>query len=220
MPHQLPNLPYDYGALEPVIDETTMRVHHDKHHAKYVNKLNDTLEGTQWLEVGVEELLVHLDELPVGLRDGVRKFGGGHFNHSLFWRNMTSPDQAREPEGSLRDALEACFGSVDECKSALRKEALGRFGSGWAWLCVKPHGDLHCLSTPNQDPCFIPESTGGLGHGHTPILGIDVWEHAYYLKYQNERAKYVDAWWDVVNWGVVSENFERALRTQSVLAES
>jgi len=192
----LPNLPYAYDALEPHIDTKTMEIHHSKHHQAYVDKLNDALKGhPDLLELSVEDLLVQLDRIPEEIRTAVRNNGGGHANHSLFWTLM-SPDGGGEPEGELATLITTNFGSLHDFKAKFKEAALGRFGSGWAW--VVKHGDkLKISSSPNQDSPMM--------EGQTPILGLDVWEHAYYLKYQNRRPDYVDAFWNVVNWSEVEK---------------
>ena len=200
---ELPKLPYSYEALEPYIDARTMEIHHTKHHQGYVNKLNKALEKYPELQKKeLKFLLSNLDSLPDEIRTAVRNNGGGHFNHSLFWQIMTS-DKKQMPE-ELKQALIKEFGSVDNFKKEFSKAALTRFGSGWAWL-VLSNGKLKVYSTPNQDnPVMI---------GETPIMGLDVWEHAYYLKYQNRRAEYIENWWNVVNWEEVYENYLNCLRS-------
>lgn len=199
MPFELPKLTYEYDALEPVIDARTMEIHHSKHHAGYTKKLNAALEQHSELEsMGIKKLLMNLEDVPEEIRTAVRNNGGGYFNHSLFWEVMT-PGGANKPTGDLAKMVDGAFGSFDELKDLFTKEALGRFGSGWAWLTSDANKDLEVLSTPNQD--------SPLSSGLTPILGVDVWEHAYYLNYQNRRADYVKAWWDVVNWDVVAEKY-------------
>jgi len=195
MPFEVPPLPYDYAALEPHIDEQTMRLHHDKHHQAYVDKANAALEGTDEQHASVEHVLTILDELPEDKRGPLRNNAGGHANHSFFWEIM-SPDGGGEPEGELADAIADVFGSLDELKKAVNDGGVNRFGSGWTWLVHDGTG-LAVYSTPNQDS---PE----------PLLGIDVWEHAYYLKYQNRRPDYLEAWWNVVNWPAVAESYARA----------
>ncbi len=203
----LPDLPYDYAALAPYIDETTMRIHHDKHHGAYVKNLNEALVGhDDLLKLSVEELLVKLDKLPEAVQTKVRNHGGGHANHSLFWQIM-APHGGGEPKGELAQALKSTFGSFSQFQEAFTKAAMGRFGSGWAWLVVDPSASsrqakLAIVDTPNQDT--------PLSRGQTPILALDVWEHAYYLKYQNLRAEYVKAWWSVVNWTEVEKRFTAA----------
>jgi Fe-Mn family superoxide dismutase len=201
MAHQLPPLPYAYNALEPHIDELTMQIHHDRHHATYVNNLNAALEGHPELQQKpLEELLANLDAVPESIRTAVRNNGGGHANHTLFWEIM-SPNGGGQPTGALADAINSTFGSFENFKEQFTKAAVGRFGSGWAWLVVD-NGKLAITSTPNQDNPIM--------EGKTPILGLDVWEHAYYLKYQNKRPDYIAAWWNVVNWAEVNKRFEAA----------
>ena len=200
MAHEVPPLPYDYNALEPHIDEQTMRIHHDKHHGTYVTNLNTALEGQADLQAkSIEALLGDLRSVPESARTAVRNNGGGHYNHTMFW-DLMAPGGARQPEGKLADAIKAVFTSFDSFKDQFTKAGLGRFGSGWAWLVRKDDG-LVIESTPNQD--------NPLMEGRFPIMGCDVWEHAYYLKYQNRRADYLAAWWNVVNWTVVGQRFER-----------
>jgi len=200
MAFTLPDLPYDYDALEPHIDEQTMRIHHDKHHAGYTRKLNNALDGHDDLQKhSIEELLSGIENLPADIQTAVRNNGGGFYNHRLFWTVM-SPDGGGSPTGDLADAIENTFGSFDAFKDTFSSTAAGQFGSGWGWLVAEPSGDLSVVSTPNQD--------NPLMDGHTPILGVDVWEHAYYLKYQNERGSYLDAWWNVVNWDQVDTNYQ------------
>jgi len=200
MTHKLPNLPYDYSALEPHIDTKTMGIHHGKHHQAYVNNLNKALEGYPELQTkNVAELLQELDAIPEEIRATVRNNGGGHANHSLFWPCM-DPDGGGEPKGSLAEAIDDNFGSFDSFKEQFSKAAATRFGSGWAWLCVDGEGKLVVTSTPNQD--------NPISEGLVPILGLDVWEHAYYLNYQNRRPDYIAAWWHVVNWREVSKNLK------------
>ena len=201
MAYSVPPLPYDYSALEPHIDEATMRVHHDKHHQAYVDKANGALEGTEWESKPVEEVLKSLDSLPQDKHTVVRNNGGGHYNHSLFWEWM-SPDGGGEPDGALKDAIEAAFGSFEDFKAKFKEAGVGQFGSGWSWLVYTSEGGLQVTSTPNQDS---PVSSG-----NTPLLGIDVWEHAYYLKYQNKRPDYIDAFWNVVNWDEVARRYDEA----------
>ncbi|MBV9839488.1 MAG: superoxide dismutase [Solirubrobacterales bacterium] len=200
MAYSVPPLPYDYNALEPHIDEQTMRFHHDKHHQAYVDKANGALEGTQWDGKPIEEVLQDLGSLPEDKRTPVRNNGGGHYNHSLFWEWM-APDAGGEPDGALQSAIESAFGSFDEFKAKFKDAGVNRFGSGWAWL-VHDGSGLAVVSTANQD--------NPISDGKTPLLGVDVWEHSYYLKYQNRRPDYIDAWWNVVNWSKVAEGFERA----------
>jgi superoxide dismutase, Fe-Mn family len=197
MAYEVPALPYDYNALEPHIDEQTMRLHHDKHHQAYVTQANAALEGTEWADKPVEEVLQNLSSLPQEKQGPVRNNGGGHYNHSLFWQWM-SPDGGGAPEGALADAISSSFGSFDDFKAQFKDAGIKRFGSGWAWL-IKDGSNLSIVSTPNQD--------NPISDGQTAILGVDVWEHAYYLKYQNRRPDYLDAWWNVVNWAKVAEAF-------------
>jgi Fe-Mn family superoxide dismutase len=200
MPFEMPPLPYDYAALEPHIDEQTMRLHHDKHHQAYVDNANKALEGTEWADRPVEEVLQSLDSLPEEIRMAVRNNAGGHANHSLFWEIM-GPGGGGQPEGALADAINDAFGSVDSLIEQVNDAGVKRFGSGWSWV-VADNGSLAVTSTPNQDT--------PLSDGKTPILGIDVWEHAYYLKYQNRRPDYLAAWWNVVNWEEVGRRLETA----------
>lgn len=202
MPHELPPLPYDYAALEPHIDEQTMRIHHGKHHAAYVNNLNAALEGdADLLALPIHALIADLSRVPEAKRTAVRNNGGGHANHTLFWEIM-APGGASAPEGALATAIEATFGSFDAFKEQFAKAGATRFGSGWAWLSVGPDGQLRIESTANQDSPVM--------EGRTPILGCDVWEHAYYLKYQNRRPDYMAAWWNTVNWTEVARRFAAA----------
>lgn len=202
MAHNLPDLPYAHNALEPAIDEQTMRIHHGKHHQGYVNNLNKALEGNADLQSkSVEDLLRDIDSVPENIRTAVRNNGGGHANHSLFWKVM-KPGAGGEPTGDLAGAINDAFGSFSEFKEKLSNAAATQFGSGWGWLVVDESGKLQVYGTPNQDSPYM--------QGHTPILGVDVWEHAYYLKYQNLRADYLKNWWNVVNWDQVSENYKAA----------
>ena len=200
MPYELPPLPYDYDALAPTIDEQTMRIHHGKHHQAYVDNLNKAVEGTELDGLPVEELVQQLDKLPEDRRTAARNNGGGHANHSLFWTIM-KPDGGGEPSGALASAVEDRFGGVDDLKAQVNDAGVKRFGSGWTWLVVA-NGTLAVTSTPNQD--------NPLMDGATPILGIDVWEHAYYLQYQNRRPDYLAAWLDVVSWDEVGARFDAA----------
>jgi Fe-Mn family superoxide dismutase len=201
MAHEVPALPYPFDALEPHIDARTMEIHHDKHHAAYVNNLNKALEGHADLQKkGVEDLLRDIKKVPEKIRTAVQNNGGGHANHTLFWTIM-SPDGGGEPSGKLAEAIEKAFGDFKGFKEKLAAAAITRFGSGWAWLTASK-GKLEVSSTPNQD--------NPLMEGKTPILGLDVWEHAYYLKYQNKRPDYVEAWWNVVNWSEVERRFGKA----------
>ena len=200
MAFEVPPLPYDYNALEPHIDEETMRLHHDKHHQAYVDKANAALEGTDWANESVEQILSIIETLPEDKQQVLRNNAGGHANHSLFWEIM-SPDGGGEPEGELADAINETFGSLDELKKAVNDGGVNRFGSGWSWL-VHDGTALAVYSTANQDSPIMQSDE--------PLLGIDVWEHAYYLKYQNRRPDYVSAWWNVVNWDKVAEGFAAA----------
>jgi Fe-Mn family superoxide dismutase len=200
MAFSVPHLPYAYDALEPHIDEATMRVHHDKHHQAYVDKANAALEGTEWADRDVEDVLRNLSILPGDKQGPVRNNGGGHYNHSLFWQ-MLSPDGGGEPDGELGSAIADTFGSLDSFKDEFKNAGIARFGSGWAWLVHDGTG-LAVVSTPNQD--------SPVSDGSTPLLGCDVWEHAYYLKYQNKRPDYIDAFWNVVNWDYVAQRLADA----------
>ena len=197
MPYEVPPLPYDYAALEPHIDEATMRVHHDKHHQAYVDKVNAALEGTEWADKPIADVVSNLSQIPDDKRTAVRNNGGGHYNHSLFWEWL-SPDGGGEPDGALADAIGSAFGSFSDFQDQLKNAGVNQFGSGWAWL-VHDGSGLAVLSTPNQD--------NPITDGKTPLLGVDVWEHAYYLKYQNRRPDYLDAVWNVVNWAKVAEGY-------------
>jgi Fe-Mn family superoxide dismutase len=197
MAYSVPDLPYGYDALEPHIDEETMRIHHDKHHQAYVDKANAALEGTEWADLDVADVLTKLDDLPDDKRNAVRNNAGGHYNHSLFWGSM-GPDGGGDPSGELGDAINQAFGSYDDLKTKLKEAGVNQFGSGWAWL-VHDGSGLAVVSTANQDNPV----TGG----QTPLLGVDVWEHAYYLKYQNKRPDYLDAWFNTINWDTVAERF-------------
>ena len=202
MAHTLPPLPYEKTALEPFIDATTMEIHHDRHHNAYVTNLNNALAGQSDLEaLSIEDLCKNIATVPEAIRGAVRNNGGGHFNHTLFW-NIMGPDAGGAPGGDLGAAIDAAFGSFDAFKEAFAKAGVTRFGSGWAWLVVKD-GKLAITSTPNQDNPLMDASG-------TPILGLDVWEHAYYLKYQNKRPDYIAAWWNVVNWTAVADLFAKA----------
>jgi Fe-Mn family superoxide dismutase len=201
MAYELPPLPYANDALEPHIDARTMEIHHDRHHSGYVTNVNKALEGHQNLaSKSIEDLLRDIDSVPDSIKTAVRNNGGGHANHSLFWTIM-SPNGGGQPGGELANAINAKFGSFDEFKNEFKSAATGRFGSGWAWLVIN-NGNLEITSTPNQDSPYM--------EGKTPILGLDVWEHAYYLNYQNKRPDYIDAWWNVVNWDAVAENYNNA----------
>jgi len=202
MPFELPPLPYPYDALEPHIDQLTMQIHHGKHHAAYVTNLNKALESAPHLAGrSLEDLLSNLDAVPETIRTAVRNNGGGHYNHTLFWEIM-KPGGPAAPGGALADAINAAFGSVAKLQEAVNAAGLARFGSGWAWVVVEQDGRLAVTSTPNQDTPIM--------EGRTPVLGVDVWEHAYYLKYQNRRADYLAAWWNVVNWAEVAARYQQA----------
>jgi Fe-Mn family superoxide dismutase len=200
MPYSVPDLPYAYDALEPHIDEQTMRLHHDKHHQAYVDKVNGALEGTEWDGKPIEEVIKSLSSLPADKQGVVRNNGGGHLNHTLFWESM-APNAGGAPTGELAAAIDEAFGSFDAFKEQFEAAGVGRFGSGWAWL-VLDGGKLAVTSTPNQD--------NPISDGQVPLLGNDVWEHAYYLKYQNRRPEYLKAWWNVVNWDKVAERYAAA----------
>ena len=200
MAYEVPPLPYDYNALEPHIDEATMKVHHDKHHQTYVDKVNAALEGTEWADKPIEEVIANLDALPADKKGPVRNNGGGHLNHSLFWESM-SPDGGGAPSGDLAGAIDEAFGSFDAFKEQFEAAGVGQFGSGWTWL-VLDGGELKLAKTPNQDSPLLD--------GQTALLGNDVWEHAYYLKYNNRRPEYLKAWWNVVNWDKVAERYAAA----------
>jgi superoxide dismutase, Fe-Mn family len=203
MVYTLPNLPYPFDALEPHIDAKTMEIHHDKHHAAYVANLNKALEGHDIGHPTIEELVAAVATLPEDIRTAVRNNGGGHANHSMFWTIMTGKGGG-QPHGDLAVAIEKHLGGFDRFASEITKAGLGRFGSGWAWLCVDPQRRLVIESTANQDSPLM--------HGNTPLLGIDVWEHAYYLKYQNRRPDYIKAFFDVINWDAVTERYLQAVR--------
>jgi len=197
MPFEVPPLPYPYDALEPYIDKQTMELHHDKHHQAYVDNANDGLANTAYANASVEEVLTNLDKIPEQVREKVRNNAGGHYNHTLFWQ-MMKPQGGGEPSGALAQAIDSAFGSFAQFKEQFKAAAVGRFGSGWAWL-VHDGSGLKIVSTPNQD--------SPISQGMTPLLGIDVWEHAYYLKYQNRRPEYIDNWWNTVNWEFVAQRF-------------
>lgn len=200
MKHTLPDLGYQYDALEPHIDKETMEIHHSKHHQAYVTKLNQALEDQEdFKEKDMEELLVSLEKLPQEIYWAVRNNGGGHYNHGLFWKAL-SPNGGGEPKGKLLEAIQKSFGSFEAFKEIFNKAATTRFGSGWAWLILNEKNELAVTSTPNQD--------NPLMEGNKILLGLDVWEHAYYLKYQNKRPDYINAWWNVVNWEYVSQQYE------------
>ncbi len=201
MAFTLPPLPYDYNALEPHIDEETMRLHHDKHHQAYTNNLNNALAGTEWESKDINEILQNLSSLPSDKQTAVRNNGGGYANHSMFWEIM-SPNGGGAPSGAVADAIDKAFGSFDAFKEEFAKAATGRFGSGWAWLVADGSGGVSISSSPNQDTPVM--------EGKTPILGLDVWEHAYYKKYGPARADYIKAFWNVVNWDNVTSRYESA----------
>ncbi len=201
MAFELPPLPYSYDALEPYIDTQTMQLHHDKHHATYVNNLNAALQGHQFANLPVEEVVRRINEVPEAARTAVRNNAGGHVNHTMFWELMT-PGGSKTPTGDLANAINAKFGSFDAFKTQFNDAGAKRFGSGWAWLVLDNAGNLQVISTANQDSPLM--------EGYYPILGNDVWEHAYYLKYQNRRPEYLNAWWNVVNWDVVAKRYDRA----------
>mmetsp|Transcript_13287 Transcript_13287/g.40210 ORF Transcript_13287/g.40210 Transcript_13287/m.40210 type:complete len:218 (+) Transcript_13287:166-819(+) len=210
MAFTLPDLPYDYSALEPYVDATTMQIHHDKHHAVYVKGVNDALSkhsGLQDLDLVSVLRAAGTDKIPSDIATPVRNHGGGHYNHSFFWKVMGAPGGNNGPSSELKSAIDTAFGSLDEAKSKFNAAAAGRFGSGWAWLSIKDDGSLFISSTPNQDN---PLQSAIVQEAGTPILGLDVWEHAYYLKYQNRRPEYISAFWNVVNWEQVNQNFETA----------
>jgi Fe-Mn family superoxide dismutase len=200
MAFELPPLPYAFNALEPHIDARTMEIHHDKHHAGYTNNLNTAIQGTSLESKSIEEILGNLDAVPEDKRTAVRNNGGGFANHSLFWQILSA--QSSQPSAELKSAIDSAFGSMDAFKEAFGKAASTRFGSGWAWLVVENNGSLSVTSTPNQDTPLM--------EGKTPILGLDVWEHAYYLNYQNRRPDYIAAFWNIVNWAKVSELYAAA----------
>ncbi len=202
MAFELPPLPYKFDALEPTIDARTMEIHHDKHHQTYVTNLNNAIAGTDLESMSLEDLIRNLDKVPDDKRAAVRNNGGGHFNHSMFWLLMSG--DKTEPSGGLKTAIET-FGGLDALKDAVNKAGAGRFGSGWAWVVTDGSGTLEVVSTPNQDNPIMDSDK-------TPILGVDVWEHAYYLKYQNKRPDYLAAWWDVVNWDEVGKRFDAAAK--------
>ena len=200
MPYEVPALPYAYDALEPHIDEATMRVHHDKHHQAYVDKVNTALEGTEWADRAIEDVIANLGQIPDDKRTAVRNNGGGHYNHTLFWKSM-SPDGGGQPDGDLAAAIDSAFGSFADFQDKLKTTGVNQFGSGWSWL-VHDGSGLAVVGSANQD--------NPLTDGSTPLVGVDVWEHAYYLKYQNRRPDYLDAWWNTVNWAKVGERFASA----------
>lgn len=203
MAFELPPLPYDYSALEPAIDTQTMQLHHDKHHAAYVTNLNNALQGlTQFDGKTVEDILRHMSDVPENVRTAVQNNGGGHANHSMFWQIM-KPNGGGEPTGALADAINSTFGSFDQFKTTFNDNGVKRFGSGWTWLVIDQQGKLQALSTANQDSPLMS--------GMFPVMGNDVWEHAYYLKYQNRRPEYLGAWWGVVNWDEVARRFQQGM---------
>jgi len=197
MAYTVPPLPYAYDALEPHIDKLTMEIHHDKHHQAYVDKVNAALQGTPLADAAIEDVLRDLGQVPEDKRTAVRNNGGGHYNHSLFWESM-SPGGGGEPSGALAEAISSAFGSFSDFQGKLKEAGVNQFGSGWSWL-VHDGSGLAVVGTPNQD--------NPISAGNTPLLGVDVWEHAYYLKYQNKRPDYIDAWWNTVNWNKVAERF-------------
>jgi Fe-Mn family superoxide dismutase len=201
MPYELPPLPYPYDALEPTIDAQTMELHHDKHHQAYVTNVNAALEGTEWADRPIEQVIENLDAIPEDKRMAVRNNGGGHWNHTFFWQIM-KPGGGGDPSGALADAINDTFGDADQLKAQVNDAGVKRFGSGWTWLVWDGTG-LAVRSTPNQDNPLMDSDD-------VPLLGIDVWEHAYYLKYQNRRPEYLAAWWNVVNWDEVARRFQEA----------
>ena len=201
MAFELPPLPYAYDALEPYIDAQTMQLHHDKHHATYVTNLNNALKGNEFENLPVEQVIRRLNEVPESARVAVRNNGGGHLNHSMFWQIM-KPNGGGQPTGELANAITSTFGSFDAFKTAFNDAGAKRFGSGWAWLVLDRSGKLQVISTANQDSPFID--------GLYPVMGNDVWEHAYYLKYQNRRPEYLNAWWNVVNWDEIAKRYTQA----------
>ena len=200
MAFEVPPLPYDYNALEPYIDTQTMQLHHDKHHAAYVNNLNNAVNNTDFASKNVDDILRHINDVPQNIRTAVQNNGGGHSNHSMFWAIM-KPNGGGEPTGALASAIQQTFGSFDQFKAAFNDAGAKRFGSGWAWLVLDQNGKLAVISTANQDSPLM--------NGQYPIMGNDVWEHAYYLKYQNRRPEYLAAWWNVVNWDEVARRYQQ-----------
>jgi len=201
MAYELPPLPYDYSALEPYIDTQTMQLHHDKHHQTYVTNLNNALKDQgQFASVSLEDLMRRINEVPESIRTAVRNNGGGHINHTMFWQIM-KPNGGGEPTGAIASAIQSTFGSFDAFKTAFNDAGVKRFGSGWAWLILDSSGKLQITSTANQDSPFMD--------GNYPVMGNDVWEHAYYLKYQNRRPDYLNAWWNVVNWDEISRRYQQ-----------
>ncbi len=201
MAYEVPSLPYDYSALEPYIDTQTMQLHHDKHHAAYVTNLNNALQGGELASLSVDDLMRRISEVPDSIRMAVRNNGGGHSNHSMFWQIM-GPNAGGAPTGALAAAIDSTFGSFDAFKAAFNDAGVKRFGSGWTWLVMDSVGKLQVISTANQDSPLMD--------GFYPIMGNDVWEHAYYLKYQNRRPEYLGAWWNVVNWAEVAKRYAQA----------
>lgn len=202
MAYELPPLPYDYSALEPYIDTQTMQLHHDKHHQTYVTNLNNALKDqAQFASLSLEDLMRRINEVPESIRTAVRNNGGGHINHTMFWQIM-KPNGGGEPTGAIASAIQSAFGSFDALKTAFNDAGVKRFGSGWAWLVLDRSGKLSVTSTANQDSPFMD--------GNYPVMGNDVWEHAYYLKYQNRRPEYLETWWNVVNWDAVQKRFDQA----------
>lgn len=206
MAYSLPALPYAYDALEPNIDAKTMEIHHSKHHQTYINNINGAIAGTEWEKLSVEDLVAKVNEVPTDLKNMVINNAGGHANHSLFWTVM-SPQGGGQPTGAVAKAIDEQLGGFDTFKEAFTKAAISRFGSGWAWLSVTPKHQLIVESSANQDSPLM--------HGHTPILGLDVWEHAYYLKYQNRRPEYINAFYNVVDWDEVNRRYHAALQTKN-----
>ncbi len=206
MAYSLPALPYAYDALEPNIDTKTMEIHHSKHHQTYINNINGAIAGTEWEKLSVEDLVAKVNEVPTDLKNMVINNAGGHANHSLFW-TVVSPQGGGQPTGAVAKAIDEQLGGFDAFKEAFTKAAISRFGSGWAWLSVTPERNLIVESSANQDSPLM--------HGHTPILGLDVWEHAYYLKYQNRRPEYINAFYNVVDWDEVNRRYHAALQTKN-----
>lgn len=202
MAYQLPTLPYAYDALEPHIDTDTMQIHHTKHHQTYINNINKAIEGTEWEKLSIEDLVKQVNDVPQDIKNNVINNGGGHANHSLFWTIM-APNAGGAPHGKIAEQINQAFGSFEQFKEKFIQAALTRFGSGWAWLSVTPEHELIVESSANQDSPLM--------HGNTPLLGLDVWEHAYYLKYQNRRPEYIAAFFNVVNWQEVERRYEAAI---------
>jgi Fe-Mn family superoxide dismutase len=200
MAFEVPPLPYDYNALEPYIDTQTMQLHHDKHHAAYVNNLNNAVNNTDFASMNVDDILRHINDVPQNIRTAVQNNGGGHSNHSMFWAIM-KPNGGGEPTGALANAIQQAFGSFDQFKAAFNDAGVKRFGSGWTWLVLDQNGKLSVISTANQDSPLMT--------GLYPVMGNDVWEHAYYLKYQNRRPDYLAAWWNVVNWNEIAHRYSQ-----------